>query len=44
MDRLVAGTYVFRRPVRFQAGTRQPGEGGRAGVVRIVYEIASRSG
>jgi hypothetical protein len=44
MDRLVAGTYVFRRLVRFQAGSRQPGEGGRLGVVRVVYEIASRSG
>ena len=44
MKRLVAGTYVFRRPVRFQTGSQQPGEGGRAGVVRVVYEIASRSG
>ena len=44
MNRLVAGTYVLRRPVRFQPASRQPGEGGRAGVVRVVYEIASRSG
>jgi hypothetical protein len=44
MDRHVAGTYVFRRPVRFQPGSRQPGESGRTGVVRVVYEIASRPG
>jgi hypothetical protein len=44
MKRLVAGTYVFRRPVRFQTGSQHPGEVGRAGVVRVVYEIASRSG
>ena len=44
MNRLVAGTYVFRRPVRFQPGSRQPGEGRRAGVIGVVYEIASRSG
>jgi hypothetical protein len=41
MDRLVAGTYVFRRPIRFQAASRQPGGGGRARVVTVVYEIAS---
>jgi hypothetical protein len=40
MDPLVAGTYVFQRPVRFQLGTRPPGTGeGRSGVVRLVYEI-----
>jgi hypothetical protein len=45
MDPLSAGTYVFRRPVRFQPGSRQPGEReGRSGVVRVVYKIASPSG
>jgi hypothetical protein len=44
MDRLVAGTYVFRRPVRFEHRSRQPGERGRAAVLRVVYQIASRSG
>lgn len=45
MDRLSAGTYVFRRPVRFQPGRQQPGESeGRSGVVRLVYQIAPRSG
>jgi hypothetical protein len=44
MDRLVAGTYVFRQPIRFQAAGRQPGGGGRAGVVTVVYEIASGPG
>jgi len=45
MDRLSAGTYVFRRAVRFQPGRRGPGEGeGRSGVVRVVYEVTSRSG
>jgi hypothetical protein len=45
MAHLTPGTYVFRRPVRFQSGKRQPGEGkGRSGVVRLVYRIASGSG
>lgn len=44
IDRLAAGTYSFRRPVRFQIGRRQPAEGeGRSGVVRVVYVVASRS-
>ena len=45
MDRLAAGTYVFRRPVRFQPGKRQPaGDEGQSGVVRVVYTVASQSG
>jgi hypothetical protein len=43
MDPLVAGTYVFRRPVRFQPGARPPSAGeGRSGVLRLVYEIRRR--
>lgn len=45
MDPLVAGAYVFRRPVRLQPGSRPPDEGeGRSGVVRVVFEIEARSG
>jgi hypothetical protein len=45
MDPLVAGTYVFRRPVRFQFGGQLPSDGeGRSGVVRLVYEVESRAG
>jgi hypothetical protein len=45
MAHLSSGTYVFRRPVRFQPGRRRPGEGtGRSGVVRLVYRIASKPG
>jgi hypothetical protein len=45
MNRLSADTYLFRREVRFQPGTRQPGGGeGRWGVIRLAYRIASRSG
>jgi hypothetical protein len=44
MDPLVAGTYVFRRPVRFQFGGELPSDGeGRSGVVRLVYEVEGRS-
>jgi hypothetical protein len=43
MDRLAAGTYVFRRPVRFQFGQRMPGEAeGRSAIVRLVYEVEAR--
>jgi hypothetical protein len=44
MDPLVAGTYVFRRPVRFQFGSQLPSDGeGRSGVVRLMYEVEGRS-
>ena len=44
MERLGAGTYVFRLPVRFQVGDRTPGENeGRSGVVRLVYEVLPRT-
>jgi hypothetical protein len=43
MDRLAAGIYVFRRPVRFQLGRRQPGEAeGRSRVIRVEYKVATR--
>jgi hypothetical protein len=43
MDQLSAGTYLFRREVRFLPGTRPPDGGeGRSGVVTIAYRIASR--
>jgi hypothetical protein len=43
MDPLVAGTYVFRRPIRFQLGVRPPSAGeGRSGVVRFVYTVKRR--
>jgi hypothetical protein len=45
MDRLVPGTYVFRRPVRFQLGNRPPDDGlGPSGVVRLAYEVHERTG
>jgi hypothetical protein len=45
MDPLVADTYVFRRPVRFQFGGQLPSDGeGRSGVVRLVYEVERRPG
>jgi hypothetical protein len=45
MDHISSGTDVFRRPVRFQPGRHQPGESeGRSSVVRLVYQIAPRSG
>jgi hypothetical protein len=41
MDRLVPGTYVFRRPVHFQPGNRPPDENeGRSGIVRLIYHVA----
>jgi hypothetical protein len=44
MDRLAAGRYVFRRPVRFQLGDRPPGEGaGRSEVLRLVYKVEART-
>jgi hypothetical protein len=44
-DPLVAGAYVFRRPVRFQLGTRPPSDGeGRSGVVRLVYGVEALAG
>jgi hypothetical protein len=43
MDRLVAGTYVLRRPLRFRFGHRMPGEAeGRSGIVSLVYEVEAR--
>jgi hypothetical protein len=43
MDPLVAGTYVFRRPVRFKLGALPPDAGeGRSGVVRLVYKVKRR--
>jgi hypothetical protein len=43
MDPLIPGTYVFRRPVRFQPGGRPPGaREGFSGVVRLVYEFKRR--
>jgi hypothetical protein len=40
LDRLAPGTYVFRKPIRFQAGRKPPKHGaGRTAVLRIVYEL-----
>lgn len=40
MDRLIAGTYVFRRPVRLRTGR---GQAWRAGVLRLAYVVEARS-
>lgn len=43
MGQPVPGTYVFRRPVRFQPGSEIPGESeGRSGVVRLTYQLEAR--
>jgi hypothetical protein len=44
MDPLLAGTYVFLRPVRFQLERSQPGEGdGSSVVLEVMYGIESHS-
>lgn len=44
MDRLEAGRYAFRRPVRFQLGDRPPGNGqGHSEVLKLVYEVEART-
>jgi hypothetical protein len=45
MERLVPGTYVFKRLIRFRPGRETPPPGsGHAAVLRIVYEIERAPG
>jgi hypothetical protein len=40
MEPLTAGTYIFKRVIRFRVGHETPDEGtGRTAVLRLVYEI-----
>jgi hypothetical protein len=44
MNKLEAGRYMFRRPVRFQLGDRPPGKGqGHSEVLNLVYEVEART-
>jgi hypothetical protein len=40
MEPLKAGTYVFRKTLRFKAGNKPPAEGaGRTATLRLVYRV-----
>ncbi|MGH3035517.1 MAG: hypothetical protein ACRDON_13320 [Gaiellaceae bacterium] len=43
MSPLGAGTFVFRKPMRFQVGREVPEEGtGRTVTIKVVYRVAAR--